>query len=331
MSAPVEVVEDLTKPNRAEIASLGSAVEIPGLPMSKVFPRWKQLSPERVKLKNEVDARDFWRKYERYSEDFIKHMGDLDALKMTETTLEEYRDTLVERVMNDEFLSENANRRMRGLRAMLKLVLKRDHKGVENPFREIESIDIDDAGKRQQLEEDEVRLLREKAAVDPHLAETAKALLLVTQNTGLGIKELAQMAPEDVVLTGDYPHLKIRTNQFRNYLKTKTREREIPLIGQALEVMKEFPNGFTEYTDPRGVRRLYSQFSRFFGSTLPGKSFVCYRHRIAYLMRNSKYKDQWQNAVMGHATKGMTGWYGGPLWLSNMHEALTEVLPEDNR
>lgn len=332
MSPAVDAMESTPKPNRAEIATLGSVVEVPGLPMSKVFPRWKQLSPEKVKLKNEVDARDFWRKYERFSEDFIKQMGDLDVLKMTETTLEEYRDTLVERVMNDEFKSENANRRMRGLRKMLQLVLKRDHKGVQNPFREIESIDIDDAGRREAHTEDEVRLLREKAAEDTHLSETAKALLLVTQNTGLGVKELAQMAPEDVVLTGDYPHLKIRPNQFRNYLKTKEREREIPLVGQALEVMKtKFPNGFTEYTHPKGVRQLYSQFSRFFISTLPGKSFVCYRHRIAYLMRNSEHKDQWQNAVMGHADKGQTGYYGGSVWLKNMHKALTEALPEDNR
>ena len=285
-----------------------------------------------MKLKNEVDARDFWRKYERYSEDFIKQMGDLDVLKMTETTLEEYRDTLVERVMNDEFKSENANKRMRGLRTMLKVVLKRDHKGVENPFREVEAINIDDAGKRKQLEEDEIRLLREKAADDTRLTETAKALLLVTQNTGLGVKELAQLAPEDVVLVGEIPHLKIRTNEFRNYLKTKEREREIPLIGQALEVMKQFPNGFTEYTDPRGVRRLYSQISRFISTTVPGKSFVSYRHRIAYLLRNNEeVKDQWQNAVMGHADKGQTGWYGGPVALEKMHKALMEALPVDNR
>ncbi|RDJ11792.1 DUF6538 domain-containing protein [Rhizobium grahamii] len=331
MSPAVEAIEDTPKLNRAEIATFGSAVEIPGLPMSKVFPRWKQLSPEKVKLKNEVDARDFWRKYERYTEDFINQMGDLDVLKMTEATLEEYRDTLVERVMNDEFKSENANKRMRGLRTMLKAVLKRDHKGVENPFREIEAINIDDAGKRRQFEEDEVRLLREKAANSPHLSETAKAMLLLTQNTGLGVKELAQMAPEDVVLSGDYPHLKIRPNEFRNYLKTKEREREIPLVGQALEIMKKFPNGFPEYTEPRGVRRLYSQFSRFFSTAVPGKSYVCYRHRISYLMRNSELKDQWQNAVMGHATKGQTGYYGGPVWLSKMHKLLMEALPEDNR
>ncbi|OWV91576.1 DUF6538 domain-containing protein [Rhizobium sp. R693] len=331
MSAPVEAMEDNPKPNRAEIATFGSAVEIPGLPMSKVFPRFKQLSPEKTKLMNEVDARSFWRKYERFTEDFVKQMGDLDALKITETTVEEYRDTLVERVMNDEFKSEYANRTMRGIRAMLKTVLKRDHKGVENPFREIDSINVDDAGKREQLEEAEVRLLREKAADDSHLPDAAKAILLVSQNTGLGIKELAQMAPGDVVLDGEYPHLKIRKNEFRNYLKTKEREREIPLIGHALEAMKAFPNGFTEFTDARGPRRLYRHISPFIRATVPGKTFVGYRHRIAYLMRNSEHKDQWQNAVMGHATSGQTGYYGGPVWLSKMHKLLTEALPEDNR
>lgn len=331
MSPVIDAMEDTPKPNRAEIATFGSAVEIPGLSFSKVFPRWKQLNPLKTKLHNDVDGQTFWRKYERTSEDFIEQMGDLDVLKMTDDTMEEYRDNLVERVMNDEFKSGYANKRLGEIRTMLKDVLKRDHKGVENPFRIFETIKLGDAGKRKQLEEDDVRLLREKSADDPHLPEAAKAILLVSQNTGLGIKELAQMAPEDVVLTGEYPHLKIRANQFRNYLKTKEREREIPLIGQAYQAMLKFPNGFTEFTDQRGPRRLYRHISPFINSLLPGKTFVGYRHRIAYLMRNSKYKDQWQNAVMGHATKGQTGYYGGPTWLENMHTLLMEALPEDNR
>lgn len=331
MSAPVERMEDLPKPNRAELATFGSAVEVPGLPMSKVFPRFKQLHPEKTKRMNEVDARTFWRKYERHGEDFIEEMGDLDVLKMTEATFEDYRDTLVERVMNDEFKSDYANKRMRTIKNMLHAVLKRDHRGVQNPFREVESIKVDDAGRREAFNEAEVRLIREKAASDPKLLEEVKAFLLLSQNTGLGIKELAQMAPEDVVLEGDCPHLKIRKNKFRNYLKTKEREREIPLIGAALEAMKRFPNGFTEYTDERGPRRLYRHISPFIRATVPGKSFVSYRHRIAELMRNSEHKDQWQNAVLGHATAGQTGYYGGPLWLSNMKKMLMEALPEDNR
>lgn len=332
-SPAVEARLRTPRPNLVEVATFGSAIEAPAYRFSKVFPRFKEIERLKTKLKNEVDARSYWRRYERYAEDFIEQMGDMDVLKIDQDTVDKYRDTLSDRVMNDEFKSEYANKGMRYIRSMLKTVMKRDLKGVLNPFREFDTIDVDDATKRVAFTESEVRLIREKLK-DSTIPEEAKAVIMISQNTGLGVKELCQMAPEDVCLDGGEEgivHLKIRKNKFRNYLKTKDRERDIALIGDALVWMQKFPRGFENYTDPRGPRRLNRHIQKFIKETVPEKYFIAYRHRIAELMRNSDFKDQFQNAVMGHATPGRTGYYGGKVWLENTHRTLMETLPIDNR
>lgn len=321
------------RPNLVEVATFCSAIEAPAYSFSKVFPRFKEIERLKTKLMNEVDARSYWRRYERYAEDFIEQMGDMDVLKIDQDTVDKYRDTLLDRVMNDEFKSDYANKGMRYIRSMLKTVMKRDLKGALNPFREFDTIDIDDATKRVAFTEAEVRLIREKLE-ESSIPEEAKAVIMISQNTGLGVKELCQMAPEDVCLDGGEEgivHLKIRKNKFRNYLKTKDRERDIALIGESEKWMQKFPRGFESYTDPRGPRRLNRHIQKFMKETVPEKYFIAYRHRIAELMRNSDFKDQFQNAVMGHATPGRTGYYGGKVWLENTHKTLMETLPEDNR
>lgn len=331
LSSPyVEAREKTPRPNRAEVATFSAAVEVPALPMSKVSAMFKQIAPDTVADMNHVDAAQRWRKYERSFEDFVNTMGDLDVLKITPADVSAYRTKLYERVKAREFKSEYANKHMGNIRLVLEAVLDVHHRGTENPFLKFKRIKMKDAGKKVPMNEDDVRAVREKLATS-NMSDEAKAMIVVTQNTGAGIKELCGLAPEDIILDGDCPHIKVRVNEYRKYLKTDERERELPLIGEALEAMKRFPDGFERYRNPRGPGSLNSAFSKFFKPVTPGKTFGSYRHRVAERMRNSDCKDQHQNAVMGHATPGMTGYYGGKVWLENMQKAMMEALPEDNR
>lgn len=326
----VEAREKTPRPNRAEVATFSAAVEVPSLPMSKAFAMFKKIAPDTVADMNHVDAAQRWRKYERSFEDFVKHMGDLDALKITPADVSAYRNSLYTRITEGEFKSEYANKHMGNIRLVLDAVLDVHHRGTENSFAKFKRIKMKDAGKKEAMNEDDVRAVREKLATS-NMSDEAKAMIVVTQNTDAGIKELCGLAPDDIVLDGDYSHIKLRPNAYRKYLKTDERERELPLVGEALEAMKKFPNGFERYRYAGGPLSANNAFYKFFRTVTPGKSFGSYRHRIAELMRNSECKDQHQNAVMGHATPGMTGYYGGKVWLENMQKALMEALPEDNR
>ncbi|PND19844.1 hypothetical protein CN934_21050 [Ensifer sp. MMN_5] len=86
MLAPIfDALNLVQKPNANEKAAIVGAVEVPALTFKQAFGRFKELSPEKVKGKNPVETKRFWRRYEKIVEDFIEEMGDRDVLKLTKS------------------------------------------------------------------------------------------------------------------------------------------------------------------------------------------------------------------------------------------------------
>ncbi len=304
-------------------------LDIPELPMSKLYQKLREVAPDMVKNKNETDAANAWKKYETIINFFIEVMGDLDVFKLTSATITKYRTELFNRMERRDFKSERANRYLMTLRLIVRNVLKSydiEEFQIKDAWAKIERFKgFRDEGKRLPFTEDEVKTLRERVKGSNTLPDQLKAMATISENTGCGVKELSFLCPEDIALDVQIPHIKFRPNKHRKSLKTDERERDIPLLGDALEAMKKFPNGFTEYCDPKGPGRANRVLWSFIKKSAPDKSFISYRHRMATLLRNSKCKDQLQNAVMGHATPGMTGHYGDGVWLEEIKSALEDA------
>lgn len=323
----------LARTDKAKIATLGGAVPVPALTLTQAYARFKEISPDKVAGMTERAANEKWGRYERKVKEFISVIGDVDVLTLPQSKVNDYRAHLYRRHANGEIKTKAANQYLEHLRAILRPVIK-EYPGATNPFENFERFTVKDAGKKEPFTEDDVRMIR-AALPTSNLTDVEKAILLIAQNTGAGVKELALLAPEDIVLTGKTPHIKIRPNAYRNYLKADDREREVPLIGMALTEMQKFPNGFETVrsdTAAQAVTDHYSEFLRKLGmGRAARKTFGSYRHRIASLLRKSKYKDQYQDAIMGHATPGMTGYYGDDIPVADLYKALEKVLPKDNR
>jgi len=80
------------------------------------------------------------------------------------------------------------------------------------------------------------------ALIDAHLAKekvpAALARIIRTMKfTGAGPSEICGLELPDVILNAEVPHIWIRANAIRS-LKTKSRERSIPLVGAALNAMR---------------------------------------------------------------------------------------------
>lgn len=80
------------------------------------------------------------------------------------------------------------------------------------------------------------------------LNEDARLILYTLIETGCRPSEIANLRPEHIVLDHDVPHLRIRPTAGRK-LKSKSSNRDIPLLGVSLEAMKLRPNGFDGYYD----------------------------------------------------------------------------------
>ena len=80
------------------------------------------------------------------------------------------------------------------------------------------------------------------------LNREASLLCYTLIETGCRPSELANLLPENIRLDADIPHIRIRSTHARQ-LKSKDSERDIPLVGVALEAMKQAPDGFPRFKD----------------------------------------------------------------------------------
>lgn len=80
------------------------------------------------------------------------------------------------------------------------------------------------------------------------LNREAQIVVPVLIETGCRLSEIVNLIPENICLKHQVPHIRIRPTA-RRELKTPSSKRDIPLVGVALDAMKQVPNGFPRYAD----------------------------------------------------------------------------------
>jgi integrase len=92
----------------------------------------------------------------------------------------------------------------------------------------------------------------ESKILEPHtfdsLNDEARCIIYALIETGCRPSEIANLQPEHIVLDHEIPHLQIRPTAKRQ-LKSKSANRDIPLLGVSLQAMRQFPNGFPRYRE----------------------------------------------------------------------------------
>ncbi|MCY1740393.1 DUF6538 domain-containing protein [Ensifer sp. SL37] len=318
-------------PNTRQVAALVGAVEPPALTFMQAFAEFKRVSPEKVKGKTPLDTKRFWRRYEQYVEDFIADMGDRDVLKLTRSDVKEYRRKLKQRVIDNEYKSDNANKKLGWLRNILQVVFDEMYEGKENPFDNIKITGFDDDAVRPPFTLGEILTIRTALEKSGMRAE-AKAIIRIGECTGANARELALMQACDIHLDAPVPYISIRPNGLRHKVKGGgKRHRDVPLVGDAFDAMRQFPQGFTVYHTEDGPDQINSAMSDFFKKTIPGKGFGSYRHTVQDWLRNSGCNDTMKDSIVGHKTKGHSMYYGAGYELENKKEAIENALEYGRR
>jgi len=80
------------------------------------------------------------------------------------------------------------------------------------------------------------------------LKREAALILMVLIETGCRLSELTNIDQNNIRLNDEIPNLRIRPTAKRE-LKSNSSERDIPLVGVALEALKRAPKGFPHYRD----------------------------------------------------------------------------------
>ncbi|WHA43216.1 DUF6538 domain-containing protein [Agrobacterium larrymoorei] len=327
ISSQLNSLQNMKSVTKSEVAALGGAIKLSALSMPKLFERFKQLAPEKVSGSSPHEVKRKWRRFELATEDFERRMPGLsDVLKIEVRHATEYRGKLIESVNDGTFKSDVVKKRLLWLKTIFDVVFTSDYPTLTNPVGNLKRFKIDDASKRKPFTEKEINFIK-RELIESKISDEAKAIIILGQYTGCSVKELILLESADIKLDANIPHINIQPNSSRKKVKNGgSRHRSIPLIGEALEIMRGFPGGFPDYRNAEGPRRMNSAMSDFFAKRVPGKGHYSFRHRIDDLLKNSKCDLGIKAGVMGHTLAGNNSYYGEGYELGLKAEALAAAI-----
>ena len=204
--------------------------------------------------KNKSDRQRYsWEKTKRTSVNYFTDVvGDVSIGDITREMALSYRSWWIERMIpgDSEIKPAKANTANRHIGNMRKLYEDYyRHIGDEdrlNPFRKMFFKD-EQQTRVPSFEDDFVRSKILIPGLFDGLNDQLKIMIYVLIETGARLSEICNLRPEQIRLNAEVPHLEIKA--IDRELKTVTSKREIPLVGVALEAMKNCPDGFPHYVD----------------------------------------------------------------------------------
>jgi integrase len=135
-----------------------------------------------------------------------------------------------------------------------------------------------------------------------HLNDEARDIVYTLIETGARPSEIINLSQRGIVLDAPIPHIRIMAEG--RVLKTEQSEREIPLVGIALDAMRRHPNGFPRYFDKGST--LSATLQKHFKSRglLPSDRHSIYslRHTFKDRLKSVESPEELIDEMMGHTT-----------------------------
>lgn len=229
-------------------AILGN-VKKPELMLSDLFEKYKEFSLDKLRNKSPNQVRKWERPRQLAVKNLIICLGNREISSLTREDFLKFQRWWIDRLETEKLLSNTANKNLIQIKVMIDTINDNYRLGLDtnHMFRKI-TLSENDTGKKLPFE---TSFIRDKLLNHENLKglnEQAKWVLFAMAETGAGLTELTGLLPEEIILDHDIPHISI-TPRKGHRLKTKYRERKIPLVGYALDAFKACPEGFTHYRD----------------------------------------------------------------------------------
>jgi len=245
-----------TAPSKAATEALLGGVPEPdsSLTVSEAFELYLREIAFDEQYRKSPKQKYSWEKTKRTSINyFIDVVGDTKMTAITREDALAYRSWWMERMLSQEdgtrpAKPNTANRHIGNMRTLYEAYFR--HLGEEerpNPFRRL-FFKSETRADVPQFENDWVRTRILQPGVFDALNDELRLMVYALIETGCRVSELCNLTPENIRLAEPVPYLAIRAREDRE-LKTPTSERDIPLVGVALEAMRQAPNGFPNYID----------------------------------------------------------------------------------
>lgn len=313
------------EPNEAKDPVISGAVlgvaKRPTIKLSEINEMVFELEKTKLVGKSADQVRRYKNPKLKAFKNLVGVLGDVDIASIERDDALEFRDWWQDKIVEEDLTANSANKDITNVSAALQMVIDRKRLPMDNPFKGLRF----EQGKTKARPPFSVPWITEmftEARVSGPDVE-ARDIFLALVNTGCRPAEVAGLLPEDIRLTDNIPHIKIRANANRQ-IKNSASERDLPLVGISLTAMRRHPDGFPRYAGK-------DKFSGVMNRYLRGNGLMETQDHTVYGLRHSfedrllklKEPDRLCADLMGHATARER--YGLGATLDHKLEVLTRL------
>lgn len=290
--------------NPEHVAAFLGGAPVTDLVLSEALEKFWHYATPKVQNKT-AEQEQIWKNPRRRAfANLIGVIGDKAVADLKREDLLRFRDWWMERIKAEELSNNTANNDFKFLRAILKTVNTnyepRLDLRINDLFDELK-LQGEEGGRVPYSPEFVQSTLMSRAKL-AGMKEDYRLIIWAFSNTGAGPRELISRLPEDIVLDHAIPHIKI-VRRKNDGLKTKSRSREIPLVGASLYAFQQRPEGFSQYMDR--VNSVTSAIGKFLRTNglyeQEGQTLYSLRHTFQDRLTALNVPDRVQCELMGHA------------------------------
>lgn len=297
----VELLEgrQLTGSRAAVEAVLGGAAK-PAIAMSGLFSAYEDHARDRLRGKSADQVRKWINPRRRALANFLDVVGDKPLAAVTRDDALDFRAWWLDRVTDEDYEPGSANKDLGHLAKMFGALNDAWRLGLSNPFADLR-LAGDQHNPRPAYDAAFVRQHFLAADALGSLNPEARGIAVLVACTGMRPSEAVTLSAERIRLSDNIPHVQIRPDG--RQLKTRHAARDMPLVGTALELMREFKTGFPRYRE--NPDSLSATVNKALGAAglrpTPGHTLYSLRHTFKDRLIAIEAPPRVQDALMGHA------------------------------
>lgn len=297
----------------------------PGFSTSDALEQYLEFESPNINGHSAGQKRTWINEKRRAVKNFERVVGLKQLAQIERTDVLQFREWWATRIKDDGLSPSSANRDLGNLKGIIPNAC--DNEGLE---LDVEALFVRTRFKKRTnsrlpFDDEFIRnVLLDRSSMA--MSDECQLLIYAMAETGARVGELVGLDASngDIVLDHDIPHIKIRVNAIRG-LKSKSSERDIPLVGSALIAFRELVDGFVRY---RGKNNLISSTINKYlreHNLLPTcmHSLYSLRHSFEDRLTAAEPPDKVQAALMGHSYYRPR--YGMGPTLAQKHEWLKRI------
>lgn len=297
----VERLLTLKDASLPQVEAVLGAKPLPSLSLKAALEKYWEYSKDKILNKSPDQVRKWKNPRIRAINNFVKVVGNKNLTAINRENILAFRDDWLKRIDKKNINPDTANKDFIHLKVVLESVSDNLQLNL-NIAALFKNIKIKSRHKqtRPPFSDEQVTAILNSPHLDL-LPADEKWFIHAVAYTGARPSEIVGLLPSDIHVDADIPFISIKDRKERE-LKTPHSERDIPLLGSALEAFRNIPQGLHRYRDRTDhLTNSVNKFLREHGLLPTEKhSLYSFRHSFQDKMLAADAPDRVQAELMGH-------------------------------